>query len=61
MMQEGGLDCVIGLGKYQGRLIILLDIAKVLAAREVRDDAAKAAAAGSAKAVTAGKGASAGK
>jgi purine-binding chemotaxis protein CheW len=26
MMQEGGLDCVTGLGKYQGRLIILLDI-----------------------------------
>ena len=33
MMQEGGLDCVTGLGKYQGRLIILLDIGKVLAAR----------------------------
>ena len=35
MMQEGGLDCVTGLGKYQGRLIILLDIGKVLAAPEV--------------------------
>jgi purine-binding chemotaxis protein CheW len=34
MMQEGGLDCVTGLGKYQGRLIILLDVSKVLAARE---------------------------
>ena len=34
MMQEGGLDCVVGLGKYKGRLIILLDINKVLAARE---------------------------
>jgi purine-binding chemotaxis protein CheW len=34
MMQEGGLDCVVGLGKYNGRLIILLDINKVLAARE---------------------------
>jgi purine-binding chemotaxis protein CheW len=33
MMQEGGLDCVTGLGKYQGRLIILLDINKVLQAR----------------------------
>jgi len=30
MMQEGGLDCVTGLGKYQGRLIILLDVGKVL-------------------------------
>ena len=35
MMQEGGLDCVTGLGKYKGRLIILLDISKVLAAREL--------------------------
>jgi len=34
MMQEGGLDCVTGLGKYQGRLIILLDINRVLAARD---------------------------
>jgi purine-binding chemotaxis protein CheW len=39
MMQEGGLDCVTGLGKYQGRLIILLDIGKVLAARELRNEA----------------------
>ena len=38
MMQEGGLDCVTGLGKYQGRLIILLDIGKILAARELRKD-----------------------
>jgi purine-binding chemotaxis protein CheW len=34
MMQEGGLDCVTGLGKYQGRLIILLDISRVLAIGE---------------------------
>jgi purine-binding chemotaxis protein CheW len=27
---EGGLNCVTGLGKYQGRLIVLLDVAKVL-------------------------------
>ena len=27
---EGGLNCVTGLGKYQGRLIVLLDIGKVL-------------------------------
>ncbi len=38
MMQEGGLDCVTGLGKYQGRLIILLDIGKILAARDLRKD-----------------------
>jgi purine-binding chemotaxis protein CheW len=32
MMREGGLDCVTSLGKYQGRLILLLEIEKVLAA-----------------------------
>jgi len=34
MMKEGGLDCVTGLGKYQKRLIILLDIDKVLTVHE---------------------------
>lgn len=38
MMQEGGLDCVTGLGKYKGRLIILLDISRVLAIRESERD-----------------------
>ena len=33
MAREGDLDCVTGLGKYKGRLIILLDIEKVLAVR----------------------------
>jgi purine-binding chemotaxis protein CheW len=28
---EGRLNCVTGLGKYQGRLIVLLDMAKLLA------------------------------
>lgn len=28
--QEGGLNCVSGLGKWKGRLIILLDMAKLL-------------------------------
>jgi purine-binding chemotaxis protein CheW len=28
--QEGGLNCVTGLGKWRGRLIILLDMAKLL-------------------------------
>ncbi|HVO79859.1 MAG TPA: chemotaxis protein CheW [Terriglobales bacterium] len=27
---EGGLNCVTGLGKYKGRLIVLLDTAKLL-------------------------------
>jgi len=28
--QEGGLNCVTGLGKYKGRLIVLLDMTKLL-------------------------------
>jgi purine-binding chemotaxis protein CheW len=69
MMREGGLDCVTGLGKYKGRLIILLDISKVLGAREMGNEASavkpveKPMAAGSGKAGTATgtKSASAGK
>jgi purine-binding chemotaxis protein CheW len=38
MMQEGGLDCVTGLGKYQGRLIILLDVNRVLAVRNTEGE-----------------------
>jgi purine-binding chemotaxis protein CheW len=38
MMRDGGLDCVTGLGKYKGRLIILLDIGKVLSVREFGND-----------------------
>jgi purine-binding chemotaxis protein CheW len=30
VFQEGGLNCVTGLGKYKGRLIVLLDINKLL-------------------------------
>ena len=29
---EGGLNCVTGLGKYRGRLIVLLDMSKLLEA-----------------------------
>jgi purine-binding chemotaxis protein CheW len=29
-IQEGGLNCVTGLGKYRGRLIVLLDMTKLL-------------------------------
>ena len=29
-MQDGGLNCVTGLGKYHGRLIVLLDMTKLL-------------------------------
>jgi purine-binding chemotaxis protein CheW len=34
-MLEGGLNCVTGLGKHKGRLIVLLDMAKLLAFSEV--------------------------
>jgi len=30
VFQEGGLNCVTGLGKYRGRLIVLLDMNKLL-------------------------------
>jgi len=30
VMQDSGLTCVTGLGKYQGRLIMLLDVNKLL-------------------------------
>ena len=30
LFQEGGLNCVTGLGKYKGRLIVLLDMGKLL-------------------------------
>jgi len=30
IFQEGGLNCVTGLGKYKGRLIVLLDMNKFL-------------------------------
>jgi purine-binding chemotaxis protein CheW len=32
---EGGLNCVTGLGKHQGRLIVLLDMAKLLQAPDL--------------------------
>jgi len=40
VIEESGLDCVTGLGKYNGRLIILLDIAKILdsSARQPRSE-----------------------
>ena len=30
VLQDGGLTCVTGLGKYHGRLIVLLDMSKLL-------------------------------
>ena len=31
VFQEGGLNCVTGLGKVSGRLVVLLDMSKLLA------------------------------
>ena len=63
MMKEGGLDCVTGLGKYQGRLIILLDIGKILARGQKEAPSGKAAAGAraGAKAENESKSATAGK
>ena len=36
VQQEGGLNCVTGLGKFQGRLIVLLDMTKLLENRGTR-------------------------
>jgi purine-binding chemotaxis protein CheW len=40
IFQESGLNCVTGLGKYEGRLIVLLDMAKLLAPNTARQNAA---------------------
>src|SRR5579863_10163794 len=58
---EGGLNCVTGLGKYQGRLIVMLDMAKLLeyslVRRESTDGEAKKSAksAGEARSTAAAK------
>ena len=47
MFQEGGLNCVTGLGKVNGRLVVLLDMNKLLAPASLqakRDSGEKAAA-----------------
>jgi len=36
VLQEGGLSCVTGLGKYKGRLIMLLDTTKLLEAGSLK-------------------------
>jgi purine-binding chemotaxis protein CheW len=40
-LQDGGLNCVTGLGKYKGRLIVLLDMAKLLESGAVRKESAE--------------------
>jgi purine-binding chemotaxis protein CheW len=45
VFQEGGLNCVTGLGKYKDRLIILLDMNKLLQGGSLRAQRAEAKAA----------------
>src|SRR3984957_9190487 len=40
--QEGGLNCVTGLGKVRGRLIVLLDMTKLLAPASLLQESGKA-------------------
>ena len=40
-LQDGGLNCVTGLGKYKGRLIVLLDMSKLLESGAVRKQSAE--------------------
>lgn len=39
-LQDGGLNCVTGLGKFKGRLIVLLDMGKLLESGAVRKEEA---------------------
>jgi chemotaxis signal transduction protein len=47
VFQDGGLNCVTGLGKVKGRLVVLLDMSKLLAPGSLQISAAT----GEAKAV----------
>jgi len=47
VFQEGGLNCVTGLGKVHGRLIVLLDMTKLLAPASLLQESAKAEGKGS--------------
>ncbi len=55
VIEECGLDCVVGLGKFNGRLIILLDVNKVLDSAPERKNATQSKLAGAARAA-AGRG-----
>jgi purine-binding chemotaxis protein CheW len=39
LFHEGGLNCVVGVGKYKGRLIVLLDTARLLESSPARTEA----------------------
>lgn len=60
VIEEGGLDCVTGLGKYGGRLIILLDVNKVLEGAGRKKESATEAAGQNSGAASAAAGKSSG-
>src|SRR5437588_4342844 len=57
VFQEGGLNCVTGLGKVGGRLVVLLDMSKLLApaSLQVKNEAGEKRAAPKAEARAAGR------
>jgi purine-binding chemotaxis protein CheW len=61
VFQEGGLNCVTGLGKYKNRLIVLLDINRLLSRGSLRHEAKAADAKTSANGGAEARAASAGK
>jgi len=48
VFQEGGLNCVTGLGKVKGRLVVLLDMSKLLAPASLIASPAQSAESGAA-------------
>jgi purine-binding chemotaxis protein CheW len=60
-LEEGGLNCVTGLGKYKGRLIVLLDTARLLEFSGLKRKEETAEGAGQRGPAAESRGASAGK
>ena len=58
---EGGLNCVTGLGKYKNRLIVLLDINKLLERGSLRHESSATGGAPAGSGVAEARGAAAGK
>ena len=54
-LQEGGLNCVTGLGKYKGRLIVLLDMSRLLDLGAAQKNASSPKAKDETRRVAAGK------
>jgi purine-binding chemotaxis protein CheW len=56
VMLEGGLECITGLAKYKGRLILLLDVAKLLATPEPKTVSGEGGNGGKSKAASSASG-----